>query len=185
MTERDPPMLTLEPLVDAVRAGMDGVGWTLSGLQKTTSHEFEGRWKGDSTRSAYLFFHRDDREEPVSIDVYLDETSRGLTGNLALVVDLVAAGVAPPVEALLARLAELSSRHLPPGYRTPLSLRFRLPDGNVTPGDAESEVRFKIQIPKAAIARGAGVVEALTGTVAHAFERLLAAEELRELLEES
>jgi hypothetical protein len=30
---------------------------SLSGLQKTTSHQFEGRWEGESTRSAYLFFH--------------------------------------------------------------------------------------------------------------------------------
>lgn len=185
MTERDAPILTLEPLVEAVRAGMDGVGWTLSGLQKTTSHEFEGRWKGDSTRSAYLFFHRDGHDEPASIDVYLDETSRGLTGNLALVVDLVQLGMAPPVEALLERLSALSSRHLPAGYRTPLSLRFRLPDGTVAPGEADAEVRFKLQIPKGAIAQGVAAVEALTGTTAHAFERILSEQEFATLLADS
>ena len=49
------PLLTLEPLLDAVRLGVEDAGWTLSGLQKTTSHEFDGRWAGESTRSAYLF----------------------------------------------------------------------------------------------------------------------------------
>ena len=58
----------------------------LSGLQKTTSHQFEGRWQGESSRSAYLFFHDDARPDYVSIDVFLDETTRGLKGNLALVL---------------------------------------------------------------------------------------------------
>ena len=49
---------TLEPLIDAVRDGVEGKGWSLSGLQKTSSTEFEGRWAGQTTRSAYLFFHR-------------------------------------------------------------------------------------------------------------------------------
>src|SRR5262245_13467535 len=86
-------ILTLEPLVDAVREGVEAAGgWELSGLQKTTSLEFEGRWEGESTRSAYLFFHASGRADAASIDVYLDETSRGLTGNLALVVDVVRLG---------------------------------------------------------------------------------------------
>ena len=79
-------LLTLEPLVDAVREGVEAAGWTLSGMQKTTSHEFGGRWAGESTRSAYLFFHRPDGREPVSVDVFLDETSGGLGGNLTLAV---------------------------------------------------------------------------------------------------
>ncbi len=35
-------LLTLEPLIDAVREGVEAEGWELSGLQKTTSHQFEG-----------------------------------------------------------------------------------------------------------------------------------------------
>ena len=81
------PILTLEPLLEAVKEGLEGAGWELSGLQKTTSYEFEGRWAGDSSRSAYLFFHSEEVPEWVSLDVFLDETSRGLKGNLALVVD--------------------------------------------------------------------------------------------------
>src|SRR4051812_43482453 len=52
------PILTLEPLIEAVRQGLEAAGWALSGLQKTTSHEYAGRWDGESSRSAYLFFHR-------------------------------------------------------------------------------------------------------------------------------
>ena len=81
------PLLTLEPFLDAVREGLEEAGWELSGLQKTTSFEFEGRWAGDSSRSAYLFFHRPDVPDWASVDAFLDETSRGLKGNLALVLD--------------------------------------------------------------------------------------------------
>ena len=82
-------ILTLEPLIEAVQEDVLATGWELSGLQKTTSHQFEGRWDGESTRSAYLFFHLDEGRQDASIDVYLDETSRGLMGNMALVVDLL------------------------------------------------------------------------------------------------
>ena len=78
---------TLEPLIEAVRAGVESTDWKLSGLQKTTSHQFEGKWEGESTRSAYLFFHLPNGPDYASIDVYLDETTQGLAGNLALVVD--------------------------------------------------------------------------------------------------
>ena len=74
---------TLEPLIHAVQDGVQSRGWILSGTQKTTSMEFEGRWAGASTRSAYLFFHRDEVED-ASVDVYLDETPAGLHGSLSL-----------------------------------------------------------------------------------------------------
>ena len=170
----DGPILTLEPLLDALRSGLEDAGWTLSGLQKTTSHEFEGRWKGESTRSAYLFFHREDRDEPASIDVYLDETSRGLTGNLALAVDLVDLGEGGAVTALLAALRDASATHLPAPYRTPISLRFRLRNNATPVEDAEGEVRFKMVIPASAMEQGASAVEALAGASARAFQALLA-----------
>ena len=53
---RENSILTLEPLIDVVRAAVEGGGWSISGLQKTTSHQFEGRWEGEATRSAFLFF---------------------------------------------------------------------------------------------------------------------------------
>ncbi|MDE3004806.1 MAG: hypothetical protein OXU39_01805, partial [Gemmatimonadota bacterium] len=113
--------MTLEPLIDTLREAIAGVGWELSGLQKTTSHQFEGRWKGESTRSAYLFFHRSDGPDFASVDVYLDETSRGMTGNVALVVDLRPMGEVGKAEDVLSVLASLSARELRGGQRRPLS----------------------------------------------------------------
>jgi hypothetical protein len=182
----DPPLshppeegiLTLEPLIDAVREGLEIGGWALSGLQKTTSHDFEGRWEGESTRSAYLFFHSPRAPDPVSIDVYLDETSRGLTGNLALVVDLVSLGDLGPPGEVLSVLGELSERVLPRGYSTPLTLRLRLPDGPTTPEAAEAEVRFKLRLPKSVIAAGRAAVRGLAGATLVAFEEILRSPEL-------
>lgn len=172
-------ILTLEPLLEGVREGLEGAGWELSGLQKTTSHRFEGRWAGESTRSAYLFFHRDDLPDGVSIDVYLDETSRGLKGNLALVLDgpeLHDLGAVPDV---LGVLSEAAGRALPGAYRTPITVRFRLLDRHAGPGEAETEYRFKIRIPSSALEAGHAGVVALAGTVADAFEALLEDGELR------
>lgn len=172
------PLLTLEPLVDAVREGVEKAGWELSGLQKTTSHQFEGRWAGDSSRSAYLFFHQPSGPDWVSVDVYLDETSRGLTGNLALVVDLRALGELGAVPAVLEVLGPLARSHLPEGYRTPLTLRLRLRDGHDDPEEAESEVRFKLRIPRTAMDAGASAVAALASSTVRAFQELLEAPEL-------
>jgi hypothetical protein len=175
-------ILTLEPLMEAVRRGVEEVGWELSGLQKTTSHQFEGRWEGESTRSAYLFFHAPSAPEPVSVDVYLDETTRGLTGNLALVVDLLPLQeLGDPAEALRV-LGALSSQALPANHAAPLTLRLRLEDGSSRPGLAESEVRFKLRLPKSTIADGAGAVRTLAASTVAAFERILAAPELARYL---
>ena len=179
------PILTLEPLIEAVRDGVESAGWTLSGLQKTTSHQFEGRWAGDATRSAYLFFHDADSDLPVSIDVYLDETNEGLTGNLALAVDLRPLTGLRPVEATLGRLARLAGSALMVGYRTPLTLRFRLPDTDREPTDAETEVRFKLRLPRSAIDAGAPAVSALASSSVRAFLSLLALPELQDLIDPS
>jgi len=178
------PLLTLEPLIEAVRAGVQSAGWDLSGLQKTTSHEFEGRWKGNSSRSAYLFFHRDAGPEWASVDIFLDETSTGLTGNLALVVELDPLGALGDVASLLAELGQLAEDTLPRGYRTPVSLRFRMED---CPGEASrvgSEVRFKLRIPKAALQAGSAATAALSSATVRAFEALLDGRELRRFVAE-
>ena len=107
------PLLTLEPFLDAVREGLEDSGWELSGLQKTTSFEFEGRWAGDSSRSAYLFFHRPDVPDWASVDAFLDETSRGLKGNLALVLDGPVLAEIPDPASAMATLAGLARRILP------------------------------------------------------------------------
>jgi len=177
------PILTLEPLIDAVRDGVEAAGWQLSGLQKTTSHQFEGRWEGDATRSAYLFFHRPDGPDWASVDVYLDETSRGLTGNLALVLDVRVLAELGDVGAALHTLGTVARRHLPEEYRTPITLRLRMPDPLCDPGSADSEVRFKLLIPRAALDAGPRAIAALSSATAGRFTTLLDAEELQPLLD--
>ena len=173
------PILTLEPLIEAIREGVEGDGWSLSGLQKTTSHQFEGKWEGESTRSAYLFFHPEEGPDFVSVDVYLDETSKGLTGNLALVVDLVAFGELGDVRTTLAGLGTASARELDPAYKRPVTLRLRLVDAAEAPEHADTEVRLKVRIPRKVIAGGREAVAALAREALRGFERLLDAPELR------
>lgn len=167
------PILTLEPLIEAVRGGVEGAGWELSGLQKTTSHQFEGRWEGDATRSAYLFFHPPAGPDWVSIDAYLDETSRGLSGNLALVADLRAMGHLEPAEELLAALAEMYRAHMPARFRRPVTLRFRMADTDEAVASSETEVRFKVRIPSGAVQEGEDAIRSLARDVVAAFDRLL------------
>jgi hypothetical protein len=174
-------ILTLEPLIEVVREGVEIGGWELSGLQKTTSHQFEGRWEGDSTRSAYLFFHNATAVD-VSIDVYLDETSRGLTGNLALVVELMPLAELGGAASVIDTLAALGRDALPSGHRTPLTLRLRLGDQRAQAGSAEAEVRFKLQLPRATIAAGHAAVLSLTLETVEAFQVLLGRGELTQLM---
>ena len=175
-------ILTLEPLLDAVREGLEADGWELSGLQKTTSYEFEGRWAGDSSRSAYLFFHSDQVPEWVSLDVFLDETSRGLRGNLALVVDGPTLSEVQNPGAVMARLASVIGRTLPKGYRTPMTLRYRMQDLTQDPTDSDTEFRFKLYIPGKALRAGRSAVAALATSAASAFRGILRAPELEHLL---
>ena len=105
MTTTSDPLLTPEPLIEAVRDGVSRPGWELSGLQKTTSHQFEGRWDGQSARSAYLFFDSENVPDLVSVDVFLDETSKGLRGNLALVVEGLALSDLEPMKDVLSSIA--------------------------------------------------------------------------------
>ncbi|MGW8267635.1 MAG: hypothetical protein ACWGSQ_14815 [Longimicrobiales bacterium] len=165
--------MTLEPLLDAVREGLEGAGWELSGLQKTTSYEFEGRWAGDSSRSAYLFFHRAGVGDWASVDAFLDETSHGLKGNLALVLDGPALQEVPDPAAALMALAELAGRMLPEGYRTPLTLRYRVPELGEDPAHAATEIRFKLLLPRGAMESGFSAVSALAGATAEAFQSIL------------
>lgn len=175
MSSPTPPeaLLTLEPLLDAVKEGMETAGWELSGLQKTTSYEFEGRWAGDSSRSAYLFFHQEGLGDWVGIDAFLDETNRGLRGNLALVLDGPELGKVKDPEVVFSDLSAIASKALPAGYRTPLSLRYRIPALDADPGSADTEVRFKLYIPRKALQAGHSAVAALVATTARAFQAIL------------
>jgi hypothetical protein len=181
---RPQPLLTLEPLIEAVRAGAEAAGWTLSGLQKTTSHHFEGRWAGDSSRSAYLFFHLPSGPEWASLDVFLDETSEGLVGNLALVVDGCALERLGDPRSALATLGRIARSAVPAGHRAPVTLRLRLEDGDRPAGDAETEIRFKVGIPRAALQGGAEAVTALAVMALDAFLAMLADPALHPFLSE-
>ncbi len=170
---RGGPILTLEPFLDAVRDGLEAEGWELSGLQKTTSYEFEGRWAGESSRSADLFFHREDLPDWASIDAFLDETSRGLKGNLALVLDgPVLARMPNPGKALEA-LTVLAGAAFPRGYQAPLTLRYRLPNLGEDAARADTEIRFKLLLPREAMHSGFSAVSALAATAARAFQEIM------------
>lgn len=175
-------LLTLEPLLDAVRSGIEDAGWLLSGLQKTTSHEFEGRWAGQSTRSAYVFFHRADLPETVGVEVFLDETSRGLRGNLALVLDGPELSRLGEVSCVMDRVAAATRETLPDGYRTPVSVRLAIPDGDVPAEQADVQFRIKLSIPRAAVDAGSSAVNALATAAVSAFEALLERPEVAEML---
>ncbi len=168
------PLLTLEPLIDAVREGVERAGWTLSGMQKTTSHEFEGRWAGESTRSAYLFFHQPGGRDPVSVDVFLDETSQGLGGNLTLAVRGPSLGNLGDFRETLGELTRVTNRELTRGHSTPVTLRATVPHRNASAGDARTECRFRLVIPDVAIGAGARVVCTLSTATVKSFEALLA-----------
>jgi hypothetical protein len=176
------PILTLEPFLDAVREGIRGAGWGLSGLQKTTSHEFEGRWAGESTRSAYLFFHRPDLPDSISVEGFLDETSRGLQGNLTLVVEGPRFGELGHVSVVLERVAAAAAETFPAECKVPLSLRLRLPEASVEAVDAEVQLRVRLHLPVHAVERGEGAVQRYVQSAVGAFEQLLERPEVAELL---
>ena len=185
MTDTARPLLTLEPLIEAVQDGITRAGWVLSGLQKTTSHQFEGRWQGEDSRSAYLFFHQDEGPDFVSLDVFLDETSRGLKGNLALVVSGPELEFLDPMPDLLTALAKVTADCLPEPYHTPFVVRLRMDGPKDDPRTAETEVRIKLTIPSKALEEGADAISALASATTAAFERALRHEGLRSFLTEA
>ncbi len=175
-------VLTLEPLLEAVRSGVERAGWVLSGLQKTTSHEFDGRWAGESTRSAYVFFHRDDLPDSVSVEAFLDETTRGLRGNLSLVLEGPRLGRLGGVRDVIGRVAAAARETLPAPDRSPVSVKLTLSGRSGGPEEAETQIRVKLLIPQAGVERGASAVSALCAEGVAAFEALLECPEVAELL---
>ena len=167
------PVLTLEPFIEGVRDGVEAGGWVLSGLQKTTSHEFAGRWEGESTRSAYLFFHRPEGSAAVSVEGFLDETARGIQGNLSLVLEGPALGALGDARAALESAGGAVRRRIARTDRASVSLKLRLDDAGTSIGDASTELRIKVQVPRGALEAGVGGVAELTARVVRAFETLL------------
>jgi len=176
------PILTLEPLIEGVREGVVQSGWELSGLQKTSSREFEGRWAGQTSRSAYLFFHRLDLPDTVSVESFLDETSRGLEGNLSLVLDGPRLREVGSVHTVLERLSTAMVETLPQGFRTPLSTRVMLQDPTCPPGEGEVQVRLRFALPRAFLQAGVPAFAQRVSETIALFERLLERPEVAELL---
>lgn len=174
----DGALLTLEPLVETVQSALEGEGWRLSGTQKTTSYEYQGKWAGESTRSAYLFFHREGLTHACSVDAFLDETSDGLAGNLALVVDGPPLDEIGDVTSFIAILRARAIAALPAEYRETVAVRLLLPGLRSARSRVESELRFKVIIPETVIAAGGSAVHELCAAVTRAFESLLADAEL-------
>jgi hypothetical protein len=173
MSPHQGPVLTLEPFIEGIRGGVETGGWVLSGLQKTTSHEFAGRWEGESTRSAYLFFHRPRGSESVSIEGFLDETERGIQGNVSLVLEGPRLGEFGDVRAALAAVGAATRRRLARTFRASVSIKLRLEDASARVEDAGTELRIKVRVPQAALQAGVGAVSELAGGVVRGFETLL------------
>jgi len=167
-------METIEPLLEAVREGLERAEWQLSGLQKTTSYEYEGPWEGASLRSAYAFFHgvEDDEGEGPSIELFVDETDEGVDGTLSLLVAGPSLADQPAVAAVLERALNLAGRSLPPEMPAPVSVSYGH-RGRGVPEAATARVRFKARIPRTAVSAGRGAVDATLNTVIDAFRRVL------------
>jgi hypothetical protein len=121
----------------------------------------------------------------VSIDVFLDETKKGLKVNLALVVTGPELGVLGPMPELLAALAEVTADCLLEDSHTPFVLRLRMDGPKDDPRAAETEVRIKLTIPSEALSAGASTVSALASATTTAFEHVQAHQGLGSLLIEA
>jgi hypothetical protein len=172
------PVLTLEPFIEGVRQGVEASGWALSGLQKTTSHEFAGRWEGESSRSAYLFFHRPGGRESVGIEAFLDETTRGLHGNLSLVVEGASVERMGDPRGALGAAGAATNRRLSRMQRASVSLKLRLDNAATEVDDASSEIRIKVRVPQVVLEGGTGAVADLASRIVRSFETLLEDAEL-------
>ena len=164
---------TLEPLLQVVRAVLESNRWSLSGVQKTTSYEYEGPWEGQTLRSAYAFFHRvGTPEEGPSIEVFIDESDEGVDGALSLVVEGPAVERESDVRAVLVGAVETAGEALPSELPAPVSISYGHP-GRRPPEAARVKVRFKAKLPRPAVKGGERTVRATLATILEAFEHVL------------
>lgn len=90
----------------------------------------------------------------MSVDVFVDETSRGIQGNLALVLEGPSLDRLGNTMEALGAVAPAAQRILPPTYRAPLSLRLRLAHTALEPSSATAEFRVKLRISQDALRGG-------------------------------
>lgn len=176
-------METLEPLLDAIRSFLTGRGWPLSGVQKTTSYEYEGPWEGYTLRSAYAFFHGpsdsagpdgegEGAEGGPSIEAFVDETEDGVEASLSLVIRGPTPAEEPDVRRLLGRAIEIAAACVPDELPAPVTVSFSSP-GRTAPDRASTRIRFKARVPTAAVLAGDRTVKAALGAILDSFERVL------------
>ena len=165
-------MDTLEPLLSVLRPLIEESRWVLSGMQKTTSYEYEGAWEGETLRSAYAFFHRPGDEEGrgPSLEAYLDETEDGLEGALSLVMTAPGPDQEPAVTELMGRALATASASIPEGVPAPVSITYSGRPGATAASAIRARVRFKARIPGTAIRGGERTLGAVTHTILGAFD---------------
>ena len=169
-------METLEPLLSVAREQLTTRGWSLSGVQKTTSYEYEGAWESASLRSAYAFFH--DGEDPEgdgpALELFIDESEEGLEATLSLVADAPGLEKEPDTGALLGRAVRIAANALPVELPAPVALSYHH-RGRASPESSQARVRFKSRIPVTAIRAGESAVRATLSTLEGAFREILLA----------
>ncbi|NNF28096.1 MAG: hypothetical protein HKN73_12795 [Gemmatimonadetes bacterium] len=167
-------MDTLEPLLSVLRPLLEEGGWVLSGLQKTTSYEYDGAWEGTTLRSAYAFFHLegDDEGDGPSLEAYLDETEEGLEGALSLVMAAPGPDREPGVAGLMGTALDTAAHAIPDGIPAPVSITYSGRPGATGPSSIQARVRFKARMPSTAIAGGERTLQSVTRTLLEAFEEI-------------
>ncbi len=167
-------MDTLEPFLSVLRRDIEAGGWVLSGLQKTTSYEYDGAWEGGTLRSAYGFFHLvgDENGEGPSLEAFVDESHASLDGALSLVMKAPGPERVPGVADLLAVALSLVERAVPEGIPAPVSVTYSSSPGRTGPEAVDATVRFKARVPGSAVQGGERTIRAVTCTILKAFEEV-------------
>jgi len=98
------------------------------------------------------------------------------------VVDAKELGALGDVSGALSSLAGLWASVTSPDARTPLSLRLHLPSPTESVETAETEIRFKLRLPRNAPEAGADAVAGLAADTVRRFNLLMEADALRPFL---
>ncbi|MDH3223662.1 MAG: hypothetical protein OEO23_08090 [Gemmatimonadota bacterium] len=167
-------MDTLEPFLSVLRRNIEAGGWVLSGLQKTTSYEYDGAWEGGTLRSAYGFFHLagDGNGEGPSLEAFVDEAETSLDGTLSLVMKAPGPERVPGVADLMEVALSLVERTVPEGIPAPVSVTYSSSPGRTGPESVDATVRFRARVPGSAVQGGERTIRAVTCTILEAFEEV-------------
>ena len=101
---------------------------------------------------------------------------------MSLVLDGQSLGELGEMRELLRAMGETARRAMPGGYKTPLTVRMRLPKKEAEPEEATTEYRFKLIIPQKVIVAGVAEVSRIVSVAAASFEMILREESLSSYL---